>query len=624
MEHGDGPLDRPAPTGRPSVTAAPISPPRPASGPTSRTPLVLRVVLAALVLAPAVFWRGGVLEEETIVFMNHYLDQRSVLEKVFDPRGIDFDNYQARELSYLVDLLDAQVFVRLLRAGYVLFIPLSAITAALLTWIVWIRGSGRAFPSVPATTRSLLLLVLVTNYVFLTTMGLFYRAAKPMVVPVLLGLLFYVWRRLGAPAAESHPAALDFIVAFGLGSLTSAFDRQGFFYVVVMAGGLVLFWLFRRRGLALLLGSVAAAGANTGYNYLLGPWLIHAINGYWPRFNVQRTPIRKLVDPVLYLKACELLPGYGATLFGGFPLWLFLVLAAGVTGALWHRRRRAPTAEGATAPSSRGTHLAHLLLLLFATSQVFMFGVMVWRYPMVYDWTDHRLWYFPWPFQALLTFGLLALLSQLLPRLDLRGGGLVNGALALLCVANVVQWPRHREISLHSDWFPKVHDQTDRLKTSLRDGKADPQIWGAYREFLHFVWDLSPALASRITADVREGPGFYRSELRDGRVFAWARRGAALDLVVGQPGDYALRGELLLRSGETVTASREAVVIGTVSRGAEGEGPEPFAFTLSLPSGRTELALGSNQEERDVGGVRDRKAAAFGLFLPLLERSVSP
>ena len=80
----------------------------------------------------------------------------------------------------------------------------------------------------------------------------------------------------------------------------------------------------------------------------------------------------------------------------------------------------------------------------------------------------------------------------------------------------------------------------------------------------------------------------------------------------------------MLRSGETVTVSREGVAIATVSRAAEGDGPEPLAITLSLPTGRTELALGSSLEERDVDGVRYRKAAAFGLFLPRLDKSDTP
>jgi hypothetical protein len=39
-----------------------------------------------------------------------------------------------------------------------------------------------------------------------------------------------------------------------------------------------------------------------------------------------------------------------------------------------------------------------------------------------------------------------------------------------------------------------------------------------------------------------------------------------------------------------------------------------------LPPGRTELSFESDRDERDVGGVRDRKAVAFGLFLPVLRK----
>ena len=150
------------------------------------------------------------LEEETIVFLDHYLDQRTVVQKVFDPHGNDFETYQARELSYLFDFLDAQWLRALFRAGMVLFIPPSALLASILTWAVFARGSARAFPALPAMTRSLVLLVLLTNYVFLTTMGLFYRATKPLLVPVLLGALFFLWTRLRASAEPAAPTR-DFL-----------------------------------------------------------------------------------------------------------------------------------------------------------------------------------------------------------------------------------------------------------------------------------------------------------------------------------------------------------------------------------------------------------------------------
>ncbi len=567
----------------------------------------------ALALAPAFFWRGGVLEEETIVFLNHYLDQRSVAQKVFDPHGNDFDTYQARELSYLFDFGDAQWFRALLRRGVVLFIPPSAVLATILTGVVFAWGSARAFPGLPAATRSLVLLVLLTNYVFVTTMGLFYRATKPLLVPVLLGLLFYLWARLRAGTVIAPPLR-DFTVVFVLGCLMTAFDRQGFFYLVVFGGALFLFWAVHRVGAVLGLGAAAAAALGVAYNYGIGPWVIHTVNGYWPRFNYQRMPLRKLLDPGFYLKAAELLPGYTATLFGGFPLWLSAVLL-GLALVAWLRLWRSRPEGPARAPYARW--LGPTLLVLFATSQVFMFAAMIMRYPQVYDWADHRLWYYPWPFQAILAFGLLVALDSVWEQASHRGRHLVAAGLVLLAVANLAQWPRHREISLHSDWFPKIHDQTERLTSSLREGRADAQLYGAYREFLHFAWDLSPVLAARIAGEVREGPGFYRTEIRDGRVFAWARQGAAMSVLAAESGTYSLRGDLWLRAGETLVVSRAAREIARVQSPHAAEGKVPLALALDLPAGRTELHLESNLPERDVGGVRDRKAAAFGLFLPM-------
>jgi hypothetical protein len=569
--------------------------------------------LAALLLAPAVFWHGGVLEEETIVFLDHYLDARSPLEKVFDPHGNDFDTYQARELSYFFDFLDAQWLRTSLRAGVVLFIPPSALAASILTVGVFLRGSERAFPALPAATRCLVLLVLLTNYVFLTTMGLFYRATKPLLVPILLGTLFFVWARLRPNPRPSSPAR-DFGALLGLGCLMSAFDRQGFFYLVVLTGALAVHSLVRRRGAAMALGAAAATLASAAYNYRLGPWLIHAVNGYWPRFNYQRMPVRKLADPSYYLKAAELLPGYAATLFGGFPLGIFAIAAA-LALVAWLRLWR-PRAEPVRAG---GRWLGPAFVALFLASQVVMFAAMIMRYPQVYNWADHRLWYYPWPFQATLAFGLLAGLHAIWARTSLRGRRGVDLVLVLLAAANVAQWPRHREISLHSDWFPKIHDQTDRLKASLRDGKADPRLYGAYREFLHFAWDLSPALANRVATDVSTGPGFYRSEMRDGRLFAWAQPSGSLALRVREAGALTLRGDLWLRPGEAITVTRSGSPIGRIESRSDREGPVPLSLDLALPAGRTELTFESSLEEREVGTPRDHKTAAFGLFVPVLD-----
>jgi len=614
VEHGDEPLDHPV------HAALSLNLPR----------FLLSASLLAAIAAPAFFWRGGTLEEETIVFLHNYLDGRGPIQKVFDPHGNDFDTYQARELSYALDLLDAQVWRGLLRAGIVVFVPLSALYAPLLTWAVFARGSSRAFPALPASTRGLLLLVLLTNYVFLTTMGLFYRATKPLLVPVMLAVLFFVYWRLGdAARAAPRPAWVDLVVVAAGGCLMSAFDRQGFFYLAVLAVCLGLVVVVERRGMALLGGALLGLAVSTVYNYWLGPALIQAINGYSPRFAYQRMPMRKLTDLSFYVKAVELLPGYAATLFGGFRPWLFGVGLAVAGVSLWRavaaQSRAAARPDEPAAPASgagrRGLVLVGLIVGLFAASQVFMFAAMIMRYPQVYDWVDHRLWYYPWPFQALLVFGLMTQLHWSWGRLDPLSRRTVDMVLVLLVVANVAHWPRHREESLASDWFPKIHDQTGRLKASLRDGRAEPGLVGAYREFLHFAWDLSPAVGARV-ADVREGGGIHRTEMRDGRVFAWSRKGSELAVVVAEPGTYMVWGALWLRPGETVTVSRGGETLRAVTRTGLDEGEEPLDLMLiAFPAGRTELHLESNLAERDVGGIRDRKAAAFGLFVPRIERA---
>ena len=86
--------------------------------------------IAAAVTAPFWFWRGGVLELEVLQFIQQYLDGRTVLAKVFDPSKNDFGTYQARELSYFIDYLDARVFEALMRQGWIPFIPMSALLSS--------------------------------------------------------------------------------------------------------------------------------------------------------------------------------------------------------------------------------------------------------------------------------------------------------------------------------------------------------------------------------------------------------------------------------------------------------------------------------------------------------------
>src|SRR5688572_31147981 len=91
------------------------------------------LVTLLCVFIPAVFWNGGVLEGESIHFILNYTDERTVPQKIFNPLVNDFNMYQARELSYVFDYLNAEFFLFLLkRFDETLFVPLFAVVSTIL------------------------------------------------------------------------------------------------------------------------------------------------------------------------------------------------------------------------------------------------------------------------------------------------------------------------------------------------------------------------------------------------------------------------------------------------------------------------------------------------------------
>src|SRR5204862_7833046 len=125
-------------------------------------PRIGTVVVTLCIFLPSIFWKGGVIENETVSFLIQYTDPRPLAQKIFDPRANDFGMYQARELSYLIDYVDAAFHVFLLRHFNVAcFIPLSALISSLLIILVFKRGVHCTLPSLDRVTTDLLLLVLL-------------------------------------------------------------------------------------------------------------------------------------------------------------------------------------------------------------------------------------------------------------------------------------------------------------------------------------------------------------------------------------------------------------------------------------------------------------------------------
>jgi hypothetical protein len=233
-------------------------------------------------------------------------------------------------------------------------------------------------------------------------------------------------------------------------------------------------------------------------------------------------------------------------------------------------------------------------------------------------WIDHRAWYYPLPYQALVILAL----AWGLERATLARGTLprvVPAVLALVAVSNVTQWPERRLVMESGPWFADVSRRSASLERSFRTGQADPLLDGDYRRFFFESLGRFPRLAARAGLRVEEAAGVYTAELREGRLFAWAEHEGHLIADVPATGEYRVAGGLWLRAGDKASlllGSRPPRLLAEIPRSGPTDGPELFAVTVRLSAGRTDLMVLSSLPETAIRRERQRLAVGQGLLLP--------
>lgn len=446
------------------------------------------------VFIPTIFWGGGVLEGEAISFIHNYADSRPVLQKIFNPYLNDFNMYQARELSYVFDYLDTRFFFFLLRHFDVtFFVPLSAVVSTVLIIMVYRRGVRQTLPGLDRVTSELLLLPFLTCFVTVSTLGIFYRSAKPMLAPVLLALMFHILgtaqSRAREPNLQKHGALVtrQSLFTFALLLVTALLDRQGFFYLLSTCLLLLVHYLITRKLKDLLIASVAAAIAAHLYNVYLGPAIIWAINAQRPDFTFQQIPAAAWAKlPVHCLQAGHLLIANLAALFGGYLLVGYLVLALVSAWLVW----RAIIFYKGSEPGKRWEHykssqsLAIFYALMIVALHVVMFGVMITRHGYVYQWIDHWYWYYPLTSLVATLFGLAVLLNGVLPNLRTVHRQVLKVALVLIALSNLAHLPRYRTLMTNGPWFSPVYRWSENLKATIRHRNPNLELGPEFKRFL--------------------------------------------------------------------------------------------------------------------------------------------
>ncbi len=567
----------------------------------SRRRWVWPTLAIVLAVAPVFFWGGGLIEEEALSFLRNFWGDRPVLQRIFETR--EFDDYQGRELSYAIDCLDAQWVRLLLSRGIFVLVSPSVVASSLAFVAIGLWLVPAALPRLERRTGWLVLLLYLSNFAVVSTTGLLYRATKPLVAPLLLALVLLALAehrkpRLG-PATASAAALAMALVA-------SLLDRQGLFYVLVILLVLAAAWLRTRRGLGLALGTAAAVGAWLVYDYAVGPWLIHRLNGYWPDMSFQRVSPQWLLSAGPWIEAVRLLGGWTQVLFGGLPPALIAAVGAGVGCVRAWRERGRPLRLA----------VAAAIVLAAIVGQLAMVAVMVVRHRAV-TWIDHRFWYYPMPFQVLIGFGLLWALERATRSAGGRLPRAVPFALGALVIANVAEWPEHRMIMQSGPWFSDVARRSALLVRSLRSGQQAPLLDGEYRRFHFECLQLFPRLGERTGDYVAEGKGIGLAEIQRARVVAWVRRQAHLTVWTKAAGRFVIAGSVRLDPDESLEVQLDERPLGAALHGGgPGQAPSRFRIATELPAGRSELQLVARPRRLNEGGRR-RPPQGFVLFLPV-------
>ena len=463
--------------------------------------LIYCVPAALALLGPAAYWDGGVLGDETTYFITQYTAERPTLHKIFDPQKNDGGAYQARELSYFFDYLDAKFYFFILsRSGRVLFIPLSAFTSSLLLVLIFALGARRTTDNVDTITGVLLLTCFLSSFVFVSTMGLFYRSGKPLVAATVLAYLFHVRavykKRIGKPdPRHARLVTIDGVIALSLASFAGLLDRQGAFYVFVACVVLFVHYGLTRQLRDVLISTCAAAVFLQMYNVVFAPLLIRTLNGYWPDFWLQEfslSTIRRF--PIELARALKMLLENTAVLFGGFQSVGLSVLAV-VAVLLSRRIFQMAVGEGRWLRllnhlrDNPGVRTFAYFLLVFGF-QVVMFALMIEKHPPTYH-LDHRYHYLTMPYLAVVLFASLLLLDASIPQIPPKSRRLVSVLLIMLAASNMLSLNHYRDIMKNGDYYGPVLAQSDLLKTSLRSGVPDPRLDTDYRLFFDYNQRLS-------------------------------------------------------------------------------------------------------------------------------------
>ena len=213
----------------------------------------------------------------------------SEVAKCFDPVSTDWDNYQARELGYAFEYIDAQMLLLLNKIpffsyGFRSFIQ---ITFAVLTGFVLYFIARELLPTFRRTSCMVLAMLFPLSAQMLVMHGLYFRSGKTVTAfwTALWILCIIRWLK---PVVKPRNVVAYILLSLGA-FLSFITDKQGVMIGLWLIGLSLIMAGIRRyqnntcRHLLFFAGSFFAAFCFYLYwDYKLCPYIIKAVNGYYP------------------------------------------------------------------------------------------------------------------------------------------------------------------------------------------------------------------------------------------------------------------------------------------------------------------------------------------------------
>ena len=439
--------------------------------PASAAALGASVARVVAVLAPAAmlahaftFWGRGIIDQEAVSFVINYLADRPFLHTIFDPLLNDWGLYQARELAYVFDWVDARIFAWLLVDRHMLlFVPFSSVLALSALTAIYLLGARRVL-RLDWTTALLLYGVFLSTIVVQSSTAILYRSSK--VALVALQTLFFM-RALALLEPERRRVSTADVAGLALVGMVMAWvDRQGYALSMVVATVAGFLWVrqqwlpqpegrVRRAYGAVTIAAAVATLWAIAYNNVIAPHVIHSLNGYWPDFVFEEIPLVRL-DAQLVIDTLHMFARQIELFFGHLPFVGVCALALLVWGAAWvHDDRRAAGMGFWGWLTGTGV----VLTTAMVGASIMLIAVMGMRHPPVFRISDHALWYYLLPFQATVLFASSLALSRLPSGLSARWRGYAWAVLVLMMAGNAWHWTTEREfIATSPQYFGKQHE----------------------------------------------------------------------------------------------------------------------------------------------------------------------